>query len=338
MLSHLHISNFTLVENLEIEFNRGLTALTGETGAGKSIMLDALALTLGAKADADKVRAGKNKSEVCAEFDLTHIPSAKNWLEDQDLNTEDECILRRVVTKDGRSRSYINGKSVTLAQIRDIGQILVDIHGQHEHQHLLKTTHHSQILDEFAGCLSTTKLVREKYFKWKSLDDKLAIAKTQNNDNDARFQLLSYQVNELDLLDIQEGELAQLEQEYFALSNTEQSLSKVRQALTILSNEENGVSELIRSTLNQLNDLPGKTDLLENAESLLQAALINIDESQSDLDRYLDNAENDPEQLATLEKRLNQIYEVAAKHKIKPSELTDLHTSFSFRIKWSTAK
>ena len=325
MLANLHINNFTLVDNLDIEFHAGFTALTGETGAGKSILLDALAMVLGARSDADKVRAGKDKAEIAAEFDLSNTPEAKSWLERNDLHSDDECILRRVVTKEGRSRAYINGKSATLGQIRELGEILVNIHGQHEHQSLLKASNHSRILDNFSNSQTLVKEVKEKFKNWRKIKEQLDDVKTLGDENDARFQLLSYQVNELNQLDLQEGELAQLEQEQRALSTVEQSLFNVQQTLTLINSEESGVHEQLSSGIQLISDIQGNSAALDNAFTLLQSAMISLEESRSDLDYFLSTSETDPEKLGEIELRLNQIYQVAAKHKVKPQEIPRLH-------------
>ena len=208
MLSHLQISNFTLVEQLELELNTGLSALTGETGAGKSILLDALSLVLGDRADADKVRHGAEKADIQATFNLKKLPYVSKWLNEHELGDEDECLLRRVLTKEGRSRAFINGQSVTLQQLKSLGDMLVDIHGQHEHQSLLKQATHQRLLDEYGKLRPLAKEVKRAFFHWHTATERLNYIQTQSEEINARFQLLSYQVDELNQLGLAEGELS----------------------------------------------------------------------------------------------------------------------------------
>ena len=165
MLIHLAVNNFAIVEHLDIELHKGMTAITGETGAGKSIMLDALGLALGDRADSGVVRPGSDKADIQASFDLAHIPEARNWLTQRDLEQDGPCILRRVITAEGRSRAYINGSPCPQADLKAIGELLIDIHSQHEHQSLLKTDTHRRLLDEYASC-SAIRLKSWKILRW----------------------------------------------------------------------------------------------------------------------------------------------------------------------------
>ena len=325
MLSHLHISNFTLVDSLDIELNQGLTALTGETGAGKSILLGALALTLGDRADADKVRAGADRADIHASFDISNLPYARKWLKEHDLGEEQECILRRVVTKEGRSRAYINGKTVPLNQLRHLGEILIDIHSQHEHQSLLKPSTHRRLLDDFAGTQSLSKRVKECFFHWKKINDELTNVQEISSESDARFQLLSYQVTELDQLDLEETELEALEKEQKELSNSELATNNCEQAIDLCSNESTGIGAQLHHAVTLLNQLKSDNPTILNAESLLNTAIISIDEAKNDLSHFVDNFNADPQRLFEVENRLSDIYSIARKHKIPTEELFTFH-------------
>lgn len=166
MLAQLTISNFAIVRELDIDFQRGMTAITGETGAGKSIAIDALGLCLGGRADADMVRQGASRADLCARFQLKSSPSAQRWLIDNHLDDGNECLLRRVISADGRSRGFINGTAVPLSQLRDLGQLLIQIHGQHAHQLLLKPDHQKHLLDAYAGHDDLLQQMRASYQTW----------------------------------------------------------------------------------------------------------------------------------------------------------------------------
>ena len=245
MLNHLQISNFTLVEQLDIELNSGLTVLTGETGAGKSILLDALNLVLGDRADADKVRHGAQKADVQASFSLATLPHVRKWLEDNDLCDGDECILRRVVTREGRSRAFINGQAVTLQQIKAVGDRLVDLHGQHEHQSLLKNATHRRLLDEFGQHKALAKEVKRAYYHWHTAKERLDYLQSQSDELNARFQLLSYQVEELEQLNVGEGELACLERDQKRLAQIDTVQRNCQHFLTLCAEEDSGLLTLL---------------------------------------------------------------------------------------------
>ncbi len=329
MLTQLHISDFTLVDHLDLELNPGLTTITGETGAGKSIMLDALGLALGDKTDADKVRTGSDKTEIHATFDIGDLPTAQRWLTDQDLRIDDDCILRRVVTAEGRSRAYINGSSVPLQQLRTIGEMLVDIHSQHEHQSLLKQSTHKRLLDESAKLKALAQSVKATYQTWNETSEKLRAIQNQSDEINARFQLLSYQVNELNLLSLQDGELEQLETKQKTLAHIETTQQSCAHVMEICSADDAGVLDNLSKALYLISELPEKSEIILSAEGLLENAVIQVQEAQSELERFMDNQGVDPCDLPEIEQRLSQIYDVSRKHKIPPTELTALHQSLT---------
>lgn len=334
MLTHLHISNFTLVDVLDLELNSGLTALTGETGAGKSIMLDALALALGARADGDKVRAGSKRADVHASFDISKLKFARKWLEDQELSQsgqENECILRRLVAADGRSRSFINGHTVTLQQLRTFSGMLIDIHSQHEHQSLLKPFTQRRLLDEFGGLIPLAKQVREAFNAWQTVSDSLEKVKNSSDEMNARFQLLSYQVDELEKLNLEEGELEELEKEQKTLSCSEQ-IQQSCQGLLSLCEDDSGIIEQLSHGLQLFKQLPEKSPHLTDAEEMLKNALVQVQEAQTEITRHLDSDNNAPERLPEVESRLSDIYEIARKHRVAPEQLTTLHRDLATEL------
>lgn len=334
MLTHLHIDNFTLVDKLDLELHGGLTTLTGETGAGKSIMLDALSLALGARADGDKVRQGCKKTDVHASFDISTLKHARKWLAEQELSAgeeEGECILRRVVAADGRSRSFINGLTVTLQQLRHLGSMLVDVHSQHEHQSLLKSPTQRRLLDEFGGLVPLAKQVKEAHKQWREVADKLAEVQNRSDELNARFQLLSYQVDELNQLNLGDGELEVLEEEQKTLANAGQ-IQQNCQALVALCGDESGLLEQVHHALSLLKALPDKTEHLREADDLLRTAQVQIQEAQREIERQLDGNDDAEQRLPEVEARLSAIYEVARKHRIAPEQLLELHQNLSAEL------
>ncbi len=332
MLTHLHIKNFTLVEQLDIELHAGLTAITGETGAGKSIMLDALGLTLGDRADGRKVRAGQDKAEIHASFDIQALKFAQRWLKNNDLGEGDECILRRIVTREGRSRAYINGQTVTLQQLRALGERLIDIHSQHEHQSLMLPSTHRRLVDEFAGAEALAEAVKSCFTRWESLAAELDQVRNRGEAMDARLQLLSYQVEELEQLGLASGELAELEREQRLLANAEKTRENCQHIADICGDEGVGLKDRINQAVRLLHELPATPEPLQELDNLLQSAYISIEESQADLERYLDGLEHNPATLQQIEQRLNSIYEIARKHRVQPEELEALHARLATEL------
>ncbi|WP_028876767.1 DNA repair protein RecN [Teredinibacter turnerae] len=324
MLTHLLIKDFTLVDKLDLELECGLTAITGETGAGKSIMLDALGLALGDRTDADKVRAGKKKAEIQASFDITKLSYVKKWLDDNALLDGDDCILRRIVTHEGRSRAFINGQTVTLGQLRTLGDMLIDIHSQHEHQSLLNTNTHRRLLDAFGGLSTLAKQVKDAYQKWHCVHYKLNELRSESADLNARFQLLRYQVEELDQLALESGELDGLETEQRTLANAD-TINRAASNVVSLCNQDQGLEDQLNYAVHQLTSLKEKPDALSEAESMLSNALIQLQEARGELDRYIDRQEQDESRLVEVEGRLNAIYDIARKHRIAPDELVEHH-------------
>ena len=233
MLTHISISNYTIVTSLEMEFSAGMTVITGETGAGKSIMLDALGLCLGDRADPKAVRPGCDQAQIIASFDVSEIEPALAWLRERDLLSGDECLLRRVITVEGRSRAYINGTNSTLQDCAELGALLIDIHSQHAHQSLLRKPVQRELLDAFANHIPLTRAVERTASDWLRSHRELQLLTHARDEQTARAQLLAYQVEELDALNLLDGELAALEQELKQLANAEQILKNAHQALEL---------------------------------------------------------------------------------------------------------
>lgn len=328
MLSHLQVIDFTLVKQLDLDFHSGLTVLTGETGAGKSILLDALGLALGDRADADKVRAGAERAEVTASFDVGSLPYVKKWLQEAELGC-DELIIRRLVTSEGRSRAYINGQLVTLTQLRAVGERLIDIHSQHEHQSLLQATNHRRAVDAYGQNSELVEQVKRAFNEWQALSEQLHQVRNSSEELNARYQLLSYQVEELDQLNLGEDELAALEARQQQLANAVQIQQSCQQVSDICGDSDDAVSSRLNKALQLLDDLPVKSPALLEVESMLQNALIQVDEAQSELQRAMDSNDEDEFNLPEVELRLSAIYEIARKHRVPPEELQTLHQSLA---------
>jgi DNA repair protein RecN (Recombination protein N) len=332
MLTHLHIQNFTLVDQLNLDLKNGMTVITGETGAGKSILLEALGQTLGDRSDADRVRNGCPRADICATFDTRNIKAAQDWLNEHDLLQADhphECLLKRVISADGKAKAYINGQPVTVQQLRQLGEMLIDIHSQHEHQSLLLKDTHRRLLDEFAGHTELTKQVQQTFREWHSRHEHFIHLRDNATEANARLQLLRYQVEELDQLDLKDGELAQLEAEQRRLANAEEILRSSQQLISFCNDEGQGLSVNLHRALNVLRNLPEKTQHLQVAEELLTNAHIQVEEAERELETHMDNFALDPTRLTQVEDRLSAIYDIARKHRIRPEELADFAAQLS---------
>ena len=323
MLSHLSIKSLTLVDQLELEFNTGMSVITGETGAGKSILLGALGLALGDRADSSLIATGAAKTEVNAIFDLQDHTEALAWLTERELIDGDQCILRRVVSRDGRSRAFVNGSSTTLQELKTLSEMLLDIHSQHEHQSLLKKETHERMLDEFGGLTPLVSEVRALFKSLSTARHKLLKTRTDAEEQSARVQLLSYQAEELATLAIQPDETAQLENELKRLSSAGEIQEKLTEALALCNREtDSSASTQLTHTLKLLSDI--EDNAIRPIVEMLASALIQLDEATSDLLSVSEKFESNPIKQREVEGRLSDIYEIARKHKIQPDELATL--------------
>src|SRR5690554_825627 len=329
MLTQLTVSNYAIAERVELQFNRGMTALTGETGAGKSIVLDALGLAMGGRADAGAVRHGAKRADITASFDISRIPEARSWLENHELDDKDDCILRRTISKDGRSKAFINGQPCPLSQLKELGGLLMDIHSQHQHQSLLRKETHRKLLDEFAGAESLADETRSAWKAWHLTRQKLQQRQQNADEAEARLQLLRYQVEELDRLALGEDEQTTLEAEQAQHSQADAVLHSSHQAALLCTEDEVSAADLVRQALHQLEQLPVDVPALTDTIQMLNEAQIQISEAGDNLRRFVDDYEADPARLAEVEERLSAIYQMARKHRITPEELPELHQRLS---------
>ncbi|MCF6757954.1 DNA repair protein RecN [Pseudomonas balearica] len=325
MLVHLSVHNYAIVEHLDLELQRGMTVISGETGAGKSIMLDALGLALGDRADSSVVRQGADKADILASFDLADIPDAQAWLAARDLDNDGPCILRRVITAEGRSRGYINGSPCPQGDLKALGELLIDIHSQHEHQSLLKPDTHRRLLDEYAGAQELARQVHLAAQRWKQTRQTLDRLSNAGDEQRARHQLLSYQLEELENLALGEHELEQLEQEHKNLANAGQLLGACQQVMELCSeNDAGNVLSALTSSLQRLTAFQGQSGALAEAVNLLASAQIQVEEAVGELNRFIDHFDADPQRQQALEERLDAIYSLARKHRVQPAELPEL--------------
>ncbi len=322
MLTELFIRDFAIIAKLELDFESGLTVLTGETGAGKSIMVDALALALGERADSGVIRQGCERSEIIAGFALKPTQDAAQWLHAHELFEERECVLRRVIEADKASKAYINGRPVPLQQLRELGEHLVDIHGQHEHQSLLKRDAQRQMLDDYAQLNDTLATLGRHYHELKALETRRDNLSRESSDRAARVELLRYQTQELRALDLGTAEVPKLEEEHARLANANELIQGMQAAAQLLyEDDENAVAHLLGQVQRKIDDLSAFDAKLGELNALLNEASIQIDEAGDRLRHYLDTLELDPERLAYVEQRLSAALDLARKHKVRPEEL-----------------
>ncbi|OZB36491.1 MAG: DNA repair protein RecN [Alishewanella sp. 34-51-39] len=333
MLCHLHISNFAIVRALEIDWASGMSTITGETGAGKSIAIDALALCLGERADAAVVRPGADKADIVATFDISALPAARDFLQQQDLLMGNECIVRRVVSNEGRSRGYINGVQVPAQQLKQLGQYLLSIHGQHAHQLLLKADYQRQLLDAYVANSELLQQCRQSYRYWQQLQQEHQTLQHSQQQRDAQRQLLEYQVAELDQFAPQADEFSELEAEHSRLTHGNTLLSQSQQCLQQLyDDDEQSIYRALSQVTYQLEQLQALDPALAGVQQMLSDALLQTEEASRELRRYADKVELDPERLAEVDERLAQWLNLARKHQIANEQLAERHQQLAAEL------
>ena len=320
MLTHIHIRDLAVVESLQMDLGEGMTVLTGETGAGKSILVDALGLALGDRTDSSVIRAGCERAEIHAGFDVQE--TVAQWLRDRALDSGRECIVQRVIAKGGRSKGFVNGRPVPVSLLQELGEALVDIHGQHAHQALRRRDYQRLLLDDFGEHQALLSELGDIYGRWKALSDRLDRQEREDQDRDARHELLAYQIRELEALGMHPGEPDELDEEHKRLANTGRLEETTRQAIEQLYEREQGSAHsLLSRATDDLRRLSSIDAGLGNALELLNGALIQVDESVAALRSYLDALELDPQHLESVEQRIADIRDLARKHRIEPDRL-----------------
>lgn len=324
MLTHIHIRDFAIIETLDLELHAGMTALTGETGAGKSILLDAIGLVLGDKADSNTVRHGADKADLTLSVDITQTPFARDWLETQGMEHEDDtCILRRVITAQGKSRAWINGSPANLTQLRELGEQLVDIHGQHEHQSLMKKDAQRHLLDGFAGNDNLLEHTRNAWQAWKKLHERVTALSQQNQQHQERVELLRFQAHELEALALQADEPEQLDEELNRLANAEQLRATAEQGYAQLYDNEPSLYAILGRLMHDLAQQAQLDNRLEPALELLTSAQIQVQEASVQLRDYAESLDIDPARLQAVENRIADIRSFARKYRTDPRLLPE---------------
>ncbi len=324
MLASLSIRNLAVVEDIEIHFENGMTSLTGETGAGKSMLVDALSLVLGDRADSKMVRHGSERAEIAASFSIENNTLLQQWLLEQQLDDDDQCELRRTISKDGRSRAYINGRTVPLSQLREISIRTIDIHGQHAHQSLLRSETQRQLLDTVAATQPLLDELTSQYQQLKATQQQLDQLNKQSQDQTARHDLLAYQVNELQVLNLSQDYVEQLIQEHQQRNNASQLISAAQSAHFKLFEQEQGAAySLVSQALNDLANYQDIEPKFTNLIEVLNSTIIQLDEVSNELRHYLDHADNDPQRLQQVETDLATLHDQARKHHIEIEQLPE---------------
>ena len=321
MLTAISIAHFTIVDKLQVEFAAGMTALTGETGAGKSLLVDALGIALGARADSSFIRHGAEKADISAVFDTRKLAEANQWLQENDFDSEEECILRRVISRDGRSKAFINGQPVTLQTLKTFGNLLVDIHSQHAHHQLLQREYHQKLLDAYADCRPQLTRIGQLFRDWQSTAKKIQQLQNQANESDSRKEYLQFQLAEFHELNLQSGEYETLESRHNLMANAESLQDACQRTLDICRDREEGpvISEL-QHCQQLLSGLTAHSSDIQDAYELLNSASIQIQEACHSLRHQLNHADESGD-LEEIETRLAEIHDLARKHRVLPQEL-----------------
>ncbi|CAD6873778.1 DNA repair protein RecN [Methylomonas fluvii] len=333
MLLNLNIIDLAVVDALDLDLDPGMSVLTGETGAGKSILLTALGLALGDRADSGYVRPGSKRAEVNIEFDLGKAPLVKQWLIDNELDDDGQCMIRRTISDDGRSKAYINNRPVNLQTLQGLSRQLVEIHGQHAHLTLLDSEEQRRLLDAFAGNQALLDDLNTCYQNWKHAHKQLQQLLKAGSDQAEREELLRYQLEELQQLDLENFDYQALADEHHKLANLGKILGVGQQQLDILyDNDQQSVADLLGHVIHAINELAQYAGELNGVAELLSDAEIQIGEATQQLRRFLENQEADPQQLTWLENQIGVIQSLSRKHKIQPEELPELAARFATEL------
>ena len=324
MLISLQVRDFAIVDRIDLEFDAGMTVLTGETGAGKSILIDALGLVLGERGGAQLVRDGARRAEFAAEFDTSSLPAVRDWLASQELDQDDECLLRRIIGADGRSRAFINGNAVPLAQLKRIGEMLLDIHGQHFHQSLGRRSTQRELLDHFGGHAKLCAATAAAWQSWQSIAERLRELLDADADRASRVDLLTFQLQELRSLDLADGEAAELAAERRRLANSGRLAEGASAGLLALFDGDANANSLIAEAQRALDSLTDYDSALAPLNSMLDSAAIQITEVVDELRRYSDGIDMDPARRDEIERRLDAVQTVARKHRVAADEIPAL--------------
>lgn len=321
MLIHVFIRNFAIVDQLSLDFGPGLCVLTGETGAGKSIIVDAITLALGGRADSTFIRHGEERCEISLCFDVNHILHATAFLAEHQMESDGECILRRIINRNGSSRNTINGIPCTLTMMREFSQLILNIHGQHQHQLLTQMHYQGQQLDNFAGSAELLKQTKDDHQQWQQLEKQIEKLQSQHNQRDEQLSLLRYQLNELQALHCQADEWQQLSAQHQQLYHAQDTIRYLNEALQAISEDNSSASIRIELASSCLKSIKISSETLTNIQSFLDTATIQLEEARIEIQAYLSQFNLNSNDLATIEQRLSTMHDLARKHKVKPEAL-----------------
>lgn len=325
MLTQIHINNLVTIQELHLDFSTGTTVITGETGAGKSILIDAIELALGGRATSEVVRNGQEKADISLTFEVSKLPEARDWLKNYDLDNDSLCIIRRTITKDGRSRSYINGMPTTLQPLRELSELLISIHGQHEHQALVKSEAQRALLDRFAGNIDLVDKVRALSDEWNEHAREIKELEKLSKESKKHSELLKFQLQELEELNLTPDEFQTLDLEHKQLAHSDELRQSMTHALDCLAdNEQFNAVQCLHQAIQALECVQRVDPKIANWVESIKTALINVSDAEDDLRRYLENVSLDPERLQSIEQRISILFDMARKHKVAPHELYDL--------------
>ena len=333
MLASLYIKNFTIIENLEILFKEGMTTITGETGAGKSILLLALNITLGSRVDKSSLHECKS-TEISAIFNITNNFLATKWLNEKNLKENDElnCIIRRTITPNGKSKAYINGSPVTLSEIKTLAPLLLNLYTQHAHYSLLEENKQLERLDTYANHKKLLLNVKASYSNYIVIDKKLSYKKDKNKTLKTQKELLEYQLQELNDLELDSNDIKKLESELKLLENTSQQIEVLKNCSYQLSESEYNLNSKLSSIIATLENIPVMTSEIKNSIDTLNEAQINIQETQHEITKAIDNTTADPEKLHTLNNFIGKCYEISRKHHIQIHDLNKFKDNLSQQL------
>ncbi|MDP1574456.1 MAG: DNA repair protein RecN [Coxiellaceae bacterium] len=332
MLTHIHIKNFIIVQSLSLDFHEGLHVLTGETGAGKSIWIDAIEIGLGGRADANMIFPGEKTCDITLCFDLRQLPHAKAWLQSQELPIDEECIIRRTIDREKPSRTTINGMPVPQQSVRTLSEFILSIHGQHQHQRLLKIEAQRDCIDRYAGNETLLLTIKTHYNAWHQLHQQHEKLRAQSHNKSSDLTLWQYQLTELNVLQLQENEYESLFSEYQQHHRRKQLATQLQTALSLIDGEELSPITSLQRAQQQLHIIHSDDENIRNIQQLLQTAVIHCEEARDALHDYCNKTEFSEEKLFIIEKRLTQLQDIARKHRVEPTELFQVITTLSNKI------
>lgn len=336
MLNHLQIRNFAIIPTLDLDIREGFTAITGETGAGKSILVDALGLLLGERSDASWVRPGEERAELTAEFSVKGNQAATNWLDESDLSADDTCLLRRTISANGRSRAYINGSAVTVSQLQSLGDLLVEIHGQNEHLKLTRTGEQFRLLDDNGGYADELDQVSASYAQWQRIANELSALEQDTSLSSSELEFLNFQLTELQQHDLGADSIAALQTEHDRLAAGGALLEALTAGIESLEPESAadslGVNSTLNTTLDQLGEFVNLDGDINEACLMLQEAAVNCGEALNSLRVARDRVDLNPERFADVAHTLGQLHDLSRKHQVHMEQLGDVMDKLAARI------